>query len=290
MGEAVVDIAIEPRHSSDCDRLTKALARVADDDPDCRVRIDPESGQTVVSGRDEHHLVHLIERLKAAGVDLNVGIPAVAYRETITRTVERDYVHKKQSPDGTQFARIKFRIEPGDGPQFIATVAEGDLPAAYILGVQTGVASIMGSGPMIGFPIVGVRFTLLDGAYHDVDSSALAFEIAARAGFREAIERAGPTVLEPIMWLEALVPQAVVGDVIGDLNSRRGRIERTEAQGSDCLVVALVPLATMFGYVNSLRAISSGAGRYTMRFSNYAAVPTGVDPDDRFRPAMAMRA
>ncbi|KQW80151.1 hypothetical protein ASC89_08605 [Devosia sp. Root413D1] len=290
MGEALVDIAIEPRHSSDRDRLTKALARVADDDPDCRVRIDVESGQVVVSGQDEHHLVGLIERLKAAGVEMNLGTPQVAYRETITRRVERDYFHRKQSHGGSEFARILFRIEPGNGPQFIAAVAEGNLPAAYILGVQTGVASVMGSGPVIGFPLVGVRFTLLDGGYHDVDSSVLAFEIAGRAGFREAIERAGPRVLEPIMWLEALVPQAVVGDVIGDLNSRRGGIERTEAQGSDCLVVAVVPLATMFGYTSSLRAISSGAGRHTMRFSHYAEVPTGVDPDDRFRPAMAMRA
>ncbi len=290
MGETALDIAIEPRHSSDGDRLSQALARIADDDPGCRVRIDAESGQVTVSGRDEHHLAHLIERLKAAGVDLNVGTPQVAYRGTITRTVELDYVHKQQSLGGTQFARIKFRIEPGDGPPFIATVAAGNLPAGYILGVQTGVASVMGSGPVIGFPLVGVRFTLLNGAYHDVDSSALAFEIAARAGFREAIERAGPKVLEPIMWLEALVPQAVVGDVIGDLNSRRGRIERTEAQGADCLVVALVPAATIFGYANSLRAISSGAGRYSTRFSHYAAAPIGVDPDDRFRPAMAMRA
>jgi elongation factor G len=290
MGEPVVDIAIEQRHSSDRDRLRQALARVADDDPECRVKIDAESGQAIVSGQDEHHLVHLIERLKAAGVELNVGTPQVAYRETITRTVERDYVHKKQSHGGSQFARIKFRIEPGDGPQFVTVVAEGNLPAAYILAVQTGVASVMGSGPVIGFPIVGVRFTLLDGAYHDVDSSTLAFETAARAGYYQAIEQAGPIALEPIMWLEALVPQAVVGDVIGDLNARRGRIKRTEARGGDHLVVALVPLSTMFGYANSLRALSSGAGRYTMRFSHYAEVPGGVDPDDRFRPATAMRA
>jgi elongation factor G len=290
MGETALDIAIEPRHSSDRDRLSQALARVADDDPGCRVRIDAESGQAILSGQDEHHLAHLIERLKAAGIDLNVGTPQVAYRETITRGVERDYVHKKQSQGGTQFARILFRIEPGDGPPFIAAVAEANLPAAYILGVQTGVASVMRSGPVIGFPLVGVRFTLLNGAYHDAYSSTLAFEIAARDGFRQAIEQAGPTVLEPIMWLEALVPQAVVGDVIGDLNSRRGRIERTEAQGVGCLVVALVPAATIFGYANTLRAISSGAGRYTVRFSHYAAVPIGVDPDDRFRPAMAMRA
>jgi elongation factor G len=290
MGEPVVDIAIEPRHRSDGDRLSQALARIANDDPDCWVRIDAESGQVIVSGKDEHHLAHLIERLKAAGVELNVGTPQVAYRETITHRIDRDYVHRKQSPGGTQFAHIKFRIEPGDGPQFVAVVAEGNLPAAYILAVQTGVASVMGSGPVIGFPIVGVRFTLLDGAYHDVDSSTLAFETAARAGYYQAIAQAGPIALEPIMWLEALVPQAVVGDVIGDLNARRGRIERTEAQGAGCLVVALVPVATMFGYANSLRAISSGAGRYTIRFSHYAALPVGVDPDDRFRPAMAMRA
>lgn len=218
MGEPVVDIAIEQRHSSDRDRLKQALARVADDDPECRVKIDAESGQAIVSGQDEHHLVHLIERLKAAGVELNVGTPQVAYRETITRTVERDYVHKKQSYGGSQFARIKFRIEPGGGPQFVAVVAEGNLPAAYILAVQTGVASVMGSGPVIGFPIVG------------------------------------------------------------------------EAQGAGCLVVALVPVATIFGYASSLRALSSGAGRYTMRFSHYAEVPGGADPDDRFPPAVAMRA
>lgn len=286
MGEPVVDIAIEPRHSSDRDRLNKALARVAEDDPDCRVRIDAESGRAMLSGQDEHHLVHLIERLKAAGVELKVGTPQVAYRETITRPIERDYVHRKQS----QFARILFRIEPGDGPQYMAAVAENHLPAAYIRGVQAGMASILGAGPVIGFPMVGVRFTLLGGAYHDLDSSALAFEIAARDGFREAIEQAGPRVLEPIMWLEALVPQAVVGDVIGDLNSRRGRIERTEARGRDHLAVALVPLAAMFGYANSLRALSNGAGRYTMRFSHYAEVPGGVEPDDTFPPAMAMRA
>jgi elongation factor G len=290
MGEPVVDIAIEARRWEARDRLSKALALMADDDPDCRVRIDPESGQVVLSGHDEQHLVHLIERLKAAGVELNVGTPQVAYRETITRRIERDYVHKEQSQDGTQFARILFRIEPADGPQFIAAVAAGNLPAACVRGVETGVASVMGSGLLIGFPMVGVRFTLLNGAYHDVDSSAHAFEIAARDGLRQAIEQAGPRVLEPIMWLEALVPQAVVGDVIGDLNSRRGRIERTAVQGGDCLVAALVPVATMFGYVNSLRAISSGAGRYSMRFSHYAEVPTGVDPDDRFPPAMAMRA
>jgi len=284
MGETLLDIAIEPRRSDHRDRLTKALARVADDDPDCRARIDAESGQIILSAQDEHHLTGLIERLKAAGAEINVGTPQVAYRETITRRIEREY---KQSHGGSQFARIKFRVEHSDGPQFVA----GDnLPAAYTLGVQAGVATVMASGPVIGFPMVGVRFTLLDGAYHDVDSSALAFEIAGRAGFREAIERAGPRVLEPIMRLEALAPQAVIGAVIGDLSSRRGRVERTEARAGDWLVVGLVPLSTMFGYANSLRALSSGAGRYTTRFSHYAEVPTGIDPDDRFRPAMAMRA
>jgi elongation factor G len=290
MGDPVVDIAIEPRRSSDRDRLSSALAVLANDDPDCRVRIDPESGQAILSGQDEQHLERLVWRLEAAGADIDVGAPQVAYRETITRKVEHEYVHERQSPDGAQFARIKFRIEPGDGPEFVAAVAEADLPAAFILGVQTGVASVMGSGPVIGFPIVGARFTLLNGAYHDVDSSAVAFEIAARAGFYQAIEQARPRILEPVMWVEVVVPRSVVGNVIGDLNSRRGRIERTEIQDDGCLVVGLVPVATMFGYVNSLRSISNGAGRFATRFSHYAEVPTSLDPDDRFPSAMAMRA
>lgn len=290
MGEPVLDVAVEAKVHGDRDRLNAALAALANGDPDCRVRIDAESGQAILSGQDELHLQELVWRLEGAGVDVNVGAPQVAYRETITRKIDHEYTHTQQAPGSGQFARIRFRIEPSDGPQFVSVVVAGNVPAEYVLGVQAGVATVMEAGPVIGFPIVGVRFTLMDGAYHDVGSSVLAFEIAGRAGMREAIEKAAPRILEPVMWVEALVPQPIVGDVIGDFNSRRGRIERTEARGGAWAVIALVPLATLFGYVNSLRAMTAGAGRYQLSFSHYAEVPTGLDPDDRFPSAMAMRA
>jgi elongation factor G len=212
-------------------------------------------------------------------VEANIGAPQVAYREAITRKVEHDYTHKKQSGGSGQFARIKFIIEPneaGKGFEFVSAVVGGNVPKEYVPGVSKGVASVMGAGILIGFPIVDVKFTLTDGAYHDVDSSVLAFEIAGRAGFREALQKADPKILEPIMRVEVVTPEDYVGDVIGDLNSRRGQIRGTEGRGIAQVIDAMVPLANMFGYVNSLRSMSQGRAQYTMTFDHYEQVPQAV--------------
>ncbi|MDC9824762.1 elongation factor G [Devosia sp. ZB163] len=278
--EPVIDIAVEPKSKADQEKMGLALARLAAEDPSFRVKTDEESGQTIISGMGELHLDILVDRMKREfKVEANIGAPQVAYREAITRTVEHDYTHKKQSGGSGQFARIKFRIEPnepGAGFQFASEVVGGNVPKEYVPGVEKGVASVMGAGPIIGFPIVDVKFVLTDGAYHDVDSSVLAFEIAGRAGFREAIEKAAPKILEPIMRVEVLTPEDYVGDVIGDLNSRRGQIRGTEARGIAQVIDAMVPLANMFGYVNSLRSMSQGRAQYTMTFDHYEQVPQAV--------------
>jgi len=278
--EPVIDIAVEPKSKADQEKMGLALARLAAEDPSFRVKTDEESGQTIISGMGELHLDIIVDRMKREfKVEANVGAPQVAYREAITRTVEHDYTHKKQSGGSGQFARIKFRIEPnepGKGFEFTSEVVGGNVPKEYIPGVQKGVESVMGAGPLIGFPIVDVKFVLMDGAYHDVDSSVLAFEIAGRAGFREAIEKASPQILEPIMRVEVLTPEDYVGDVIGDLNSRRGQIRGTEARGIAQVIDAMVPLANMFGYVNSLRSMSQGRAQYSMVFDHYEQVPTAV--------------
>jgi elongation factor G len=278
--EPVIDIAVEPKTKADQEKMGLALARLAAEDPSFRVKTDEESGQTIISGMGELHLDIIVDRMKREfKVEANIGAPQVAYREAITRTVEHDYTHKKQSGGSGQFARIKFRIEPnepGKGFEFASEVVGGNVPKEYVPGVQKGVASVMGAGPVIGFPIVDVKFILTDGAYHDVDSSVLAFEIAGRAGFKEAIEKAGPKILEPIMAVEVVTPEDYVGDVIGDLNSRRGQIRGTEGRGIAQVVDAMVPLANMFGYVNSLRSMSQGRAQYTMTFDHYEQVPTAV--------------
>ncbi|MDQ2706064.1 MAG: elongation factor G, partial [Pseudomonadota bacterium] len=278
--EPVIDIAVEPKSKADQEKMGLALARLAAEDPSFRVKTDEESGQTIISGMGELHLDILVDRMKREfKVEANIGAPQVAYREAITRRVEHDYTHKKQSGGSGQFARIKFVIEPneaGKGFEFESAIVGGNVPKEYVPGVQKGVASVMGSGPIIGFPIVDVKFILTDGAYHDVDSSVLAFEIAGRAGFREAIEKAAPQILEPIMRVEVLTPEDYVGDVIGDLNSRRGQIRGTEARGIAQVIDAMVPLANMFGYVNSLRSMSQGRAQYTMTFDHYEQVPNAV--------------
>jgi elongation factor G len=278
--EPVIDIAVEPKSKADQEKMGLALARLAAEDPSFRVKTDEESGQTIISGMGELHLDILVDRMRREfKVEANIGAPQVAYREAITRKVEHDYTHKKQSGGSGQFARIKFTIEPneaGKGFEFVSAIVGGNVPKEYVPGVNKGVASVMGSGPIIGFPIVDVKFTLTDGAYHDVDSSVLAFEIAGRAGFREAIEKAAPKILEPIMRVEVLTPEDYVGDVIGDLNSRRGQIRGTEARGIAQVIDAMVPLANMFGYVNSLRSMSQGRAQYTMTFDHYEQVPTAV--------------
>ena len=278
--EPVIDIAVEPKSKADQEKMGLALAKLAAEDPSFRVKTDEESGQTIISGMGELHLDIIVDRMKREfKVEANIGAPQVAYREAITRTVEHDYTHKKQSGGSGQFARIKFRIEPnepGKGFEFSSEVVGGNVPKEYVPGVQKGVESVMGSGPLIGFPIVDVKFALTDGAYHDVDSSVLAFEIAGRAGFREAIQKAAPKILEPIMRVEVLTPEDYVGDVIGDLNSRRGQIRGTEARGIAQVIDAMVPLANMFGYVNSLRSMSQGRAQYTMTFDHYEQVPQAV--------------
>ena len=278
--EPVIDIAVEPKSKADQEKMGLALARLAAEDPSFRVKTDEESGQTIISGMGELHLDIIVDRMRREfKVEANIGAPQVAYREAITRKVDHDYTHKKQSGGSGQFARIKFTIEPneaGKGFEFASAVVGGNVPKEYVPGVEKGVNSVMNAGPIIGFPIVDVKFTLTDGAYHDVDSSVLAFEIAGRAGFREAVEKAAPKILEPVMRVEVLTPEDYVGDVIGDLNSRRGQIRGTESRGNAQVVDAMVPLANMFGYVNSLRSMSQGRAQYTMTFDHYEQVPQAV--------------
>ncbi|HEY8593688.1 MAG TPA: elongation factor G [Devosiaceae bacterium] len=278
--EPVIEIAVEPKSKADQEKMGLALNRLAAEDPSFRVKSDEESGQTIIAGMGELHLDIIVDRMKREfKVEANIGQPQVAYRETITRATDHDYTHKKQSGGSGQFARIKFTIEPnepGAGFAFESKVVGGNVPKEYIPGVQKGVESVMGAGPLIGFPIVDVKFTLTDGAYHDVDSSVLAFEIASRAGFREALLKAGPKILEPVMKVEVVTPEDYMGDVIGDLNSRRGQIQGTESRGIAQVVNAFVPLANMFGYVNTLRSMSQGRAQYTMTFDHYEPVPQAV--------------
>ena len=278
--DPVIEIAVEPKSKADQEKMGIALSRLAAEDPSFRVKSDEESGQTIIAGMGELHLDIIIDRMKREfKVEANIGQPQVAYREAITKTVSHDYTHKKQSGGSGQFARIKFTIEPsetGEGFVFESKVVGGNVPKEYIPGVQKGAESVMTSGPLIGFPIVDVKMTLTDGAYHDVDSSVLAFEIAAKAGLKEAIRMAGPKILEPVMKVEVVTPEDYMGDVIGDLNSRRGQIHGTEARGVAQVVEAYVPLANMFGYVNSLRSMSQGRAQYTMTFDHYEQVPQAV--------------
>jgi elongation factor G len=278
--DPVIDIAVEPKSKADQEKMGLALQRLAAEDPSFRVKSDEESGQTIISGMGELHLDILVDRMKREfKVEANIGQPQVAYRETITRQAEIDYTHKKQSGGSGQFARVKLVIEPnetGAGFTFESKIVGGSVPKEYVPGVQKGLESVMGAGILAGFPIVDVKATLIDGAYHDVDSSVLAFEIAARAAFREGLQKAGAKLLEPIMKVEVTTPEDYMGDVIGDLNSRRGQIQGTESRGVVQAINAFVPLANMFGYVNSLRSMSQGRAQYTMEFDHYEQVPQAV--------------
>lgn len=277
--EPVIEIAIEPKTKVDQEKMGIALNRLAAEDPSFRVKSDEESGQTIIAGMGELHLDIIVDRMRREfKVEANIGQPQVAYRETITKVAEIDYTHKKQSGGSGQFARVKIVFEPHDGDDFIfeSKIVGGAVPKEYIPGVQKGIESVMGAGPLAGFPMLGVKATLIDGAYHDVDSSALAFEIAARAAFREGAQKAGAQLLEPIMKVEVVTPEDYMGDVIGDLNSRRGQISGTENRGIAAVVNAMVPLANMFGYVNTLRSMSQGRAQYTMQFDHYEPVPTAV--------------
>ena len=278
--DPVISIAIEPKTKGDQEKMGIALNRLAAEDPSFRVRSDEESGQTIISGMGELHLDILVDRMKREfSVEANVGAPQVSYRETITREAEIDYTHKKQSGGSGQFARVKIVFEPNPDSEefeFESKIVGGNIPKEYIPGVEKGIQSVMDNGPVAGFPMLGVKATLFDGAYHDVDSSVLAFEIAARAAFREGAQKAGAKLLEPIMKVEVVTPEDYMGDVIGDLSSRRGQVAGTESRGIDQVVTAMVPLANMFKYVDSLRSMSQGRAQYTMTFDHYEQVPQAV--------------
>jgi len=278
--EPVIQIAIEPKTKADQEKMGLALNRLAAEDPSFRVKSDEESGQTIIAGMGELHLDIIVDRMRREfKVEANIGAPQVAYRETITRRHEEDYTHKKQSGGSGQFARVKIVFEPnpeGEEFEFVSKIVGGAVPKEYIPGVQKGLESVLSSGPLAGFPMLSVKATLEDGAYHDVDSSVLAFEIAARACFREAAKKAGAQLLEPIMKVEVVTPEDYVGDVIGDLNSRRGQIQGQEARGVAVVINAHVPLANMFKYVDNLRSMSQGRAQYTMLFDHYAPVPSNV--------------
>ncbi|WP_026381894.1 elongation factor G [Afifella pfennigii] len=278
--EPVIEIAIEPSSKADQEKMGIALNRLAQEDPSFRVKTDEESGQTIIAGMGELHLDILVDRMKREfKVVANVGQPQVAYRETITQQAEIDYTHKKQTGGSGQFARVKILFEPleaGGGFAFDSKIVGGNVPKEYIPGVQKGLESVLGSGVLAGFPMVDIKATLLDGAYHDVDSSVLAFEIAARAAFREGAQKAKPVLLEPVMKVEVVTPDDYTGSVIGDLNSRRGQVQGQEMRGNATVVNAMVPLANMFGYVNTLRSMTQGRAQYTMQFDHYSPVPSQV--------------
>src|SRR5437016_1265007 len=278
--DPVIEIAIEPKSKADQEKLGVALAKLAAEDPSFRVSTDPESGQTILKGMGELHLDIKVDILRRTyKVDANIGAPQVAYREKITRRAEVDYVHKKQTGGSGQFARVKIVAEPAEPAsafEFVNKVVGGTVPKEYIPGVEKGLESVLGSGVLAGFPVVDLKVTLIDGAYHDVDSSALAFEIASRAALREALQKGGPVLLEPIMKVEVVTPEDYTGSVIGDLNSRRGQIQGQDMRGNANVVNAMVPLANMFGYVSNLRSMSQGRATFTMQFDHYEQVPSAV--------------
>jgi elongation factor G len=278
--DPVIEIAIEPKSKADQEKLGVALAKLAAEDPSFRVSTDQESGQTILKGMGELHLDIKVDILRRTyKVDASIGAPQVAYRETLTKKTEVDYTHKKQTGGTGQFARIKIVVEPnvaGKGYEFDSKVVGGSVPKEYIPGVEKGLNSVLGSGVLAGFPVVDIKVKLVDGAYHEVDSSALAFEIAARSALREALQKGGSVLLEPIMKVEVVTPEDYTGSVIGDLNSRRGHIQGQDMRGNANVVNAMVPLANMFGYVNTLRSMSQGRATFTMQFDHYEQVPSNV--------------
>jgi elongation factor G len=278
--DPVIELAVEPKTKADQEKMGIALQRLAAEDPSFRVSTDHESGQTIIKGMGELHLDILVDRMKREfKVEANIGQPQVAYRETITQEVKVDYTHKKQSGGSGQFARIKMIVEPqeaGLGYEFENKIVGGAIPKEYIPGVVKGLDSIRDAGLMVGFPLLDFKVTLYDGAFHDVDSSVLAFEIAARAAMREAAPRLGLALLEPVMKVEVVTPEEYTGTVIGDLNSRRGQVQGQEMRGNANVVNAMVPLANMFGYVNALRSSTQGRAQYTMQFDHYEKVPQAV--------------
>ncbi|MCH6578267.1 MAG: elongation factor G [Proteobacteria bacterium] len=287
--EPVIEVAVEPRTRGDQEKMSQALSRLAAEDPSFRVTSDAESGQTVIKGMGELHLEIIVDRLKREfKVDANVGAPAVAYRETITKTIETDYIHKKQTGGAGQYARVKIRFEPlgqGGGYEFKNAVFGGAVPKEYLPGVKKGLERAKESGILVGFPVIDFKATLIDGDHHDVDSSTIAFEIAAQAAFREGMRRAGPVLLEPMMRIEVVTPEQYMGDVIGDLKSRRGQVAGLDQRSNVRIVSGLVPLANMFGYVSTLRSMSQGRAQFTMHFDHYQRVPQAVADEVRAKLA-----
>jgi elongation factor G len=287
----VISLAVSPKDKAGANNFSKALQKFRKEDPTFRVHRDEESSETIISGMGELHLEVYIERMKREfQCEVIAGKPQVAYRETIGREAAYDYTHKKQTGGSGQFAKVKIAFEPlpsdaKDNFEFTSEVVGGRVPKEYIPGVEKGLKSAKDTGFLAGFPVVRLKTTLLDGAYHDVDSSVLAFEIAARSAFREAMEKAGPIILEPIMKVEVVTPEDYMGDVIGDINSRRGQIQNLEGRDVAQVITAKVPLAAMFGYVNNLRSLSQGRASYSMEFDCYEAVPSAVAEEIKAKKA-----
>jgi len=281
--DPVIEIAVEPKTKNDQEKMSQGLARLAAEDPSFRVETDLESGQTIMKGMGELHLDILVDRLKREfKVEANIGAPQVAYRETIGHEVEHTYTHKKQSGGSGQFGEVKLVItptEPGEGYSFESKIVGGAVPKEYIPGVEKGIKSVMDSGPLAGFPVIDFKVSLLDGKFHDVDSSVLAFEIAARMCMREGMRKAGAKLLEPIMKVEVVTPEDYTGNIIGDLTSRRGQVQGQEPRGNAIAIEAFVPLANMFGYINNLRSMSSGRAQFTMSFDHYDPVPQNISEE-----------
>jgi elongation factor G len=281
--DPVIEIAVEPKTKNDQEKMSQGLARLAAEDPSFRVETDLESGQTIMKGMGELHLDILVDRLKREfKVEANIGQPQVAYRETISHEIEHTYTHKKQSGGSGQYAEVKMIIsptEPGEGYSFESRIVGGAVPKEYIPGVEKGINSVMDSGPLAGFPVIDFKVALVDGKFHDVDSSVLAFEIAARMCMREGMRKAGAKLLEPIMKVEVVTPEEYTGGIIGDLTSRRGQVQGQDTRGNAIAINAFVPLANMFGYINTLRSMSSGRAQFTMQFDHYEPVPQNISDE-----------
>ncbi len=293
----LVEMAVEPKMTANHERMMNALQELAGDDPSFHVVTDPHSGQIVIRGTSEVHLDIKIDTLRRQHmIDVNIGAPQVAYRETITRRAVVDYTHKKRTSDTSQFARVKLVVEPGEensGLVFESAIGNDAVPKEYLPGVERGLQSVLTSGTLLGFPMVDMKISLGDGACHEIDSSEIAFEVASRAAVREAIAKAGPVLLEPIMKVEVVSPEEYLQSVISDLNCRRGQIASTTLRGAEQVVNALVPLAQMFGYLGDLNSVSQGHAVYTMAFDHYevaGSASTNPGPDDNPPAAMAMRA
>ena len=287
--EPVIEVAVEPKSKADQEKMGVALNRLAQEDPSFRVSSDQESGQTIIKGMGELHLDIIVDRMRREfKVEANVGQPQVAYRESITKKIEWDYTHKKQTGGSGQYAKVKIRFEPGEpgsGFVFENDVVGGAVPKEFIPGVEKGLTNAKETGVIAGFPVIDLKCTLIDGSYHDVDSNVMTFDIASRACFREALPKAGPRLLEPMMKVEVVTPQEYMGDVIGDLNSRRGQVQGMDSRGNAQVISAMVPLANMFGYVSTLRSMTQGRAQYTMHFDHYEQVPPAIADEVRAKMA-----